>query len=409
MLLQIVMEEYVQIDMRWCLMQQGGCVKVRELEKYLNVEKSSRTDLEMYVAVLDTQKGVLQKEIDKLKEELRHVCRQLEEEKSSSESLKETWQMANIQFLETQQLHQSEMKRVADILTAEQLEQLGSLKTVLKEVKERASDSPGVDIASGNMSPTFLLMSQGQPTVSQSVATAIGGTLGLDSGQAASVMQPGMGELSTVSHDSSSRKAQSLPAETASTSGDLIIIESGGPLQPQNSLVGIGDTLLALASGTMNTSSDPWTVTPSSPPLEVVSSVAEVKSQSMSNLISDFEEPGECYRSASVDSIHRLGNSSPIQGRNKAVRKVERLVPVPLPPEQSITKVTVSEREWLSLQEEVKDSQWKLEQQEQLTLNYEDQLQELQKKLSVLSKASREATNQLRRETQKLKVRLFTM
>jgi hypothetical protein len=102
MLLQIVMEEYVQIDMRWCLMQQGGCVKVRELEKYLNVEKSSRTDLEMYVAVLDTQKGwfsvqsivldlslfvasltvcnamclflpgVLQKEIDKLKEELRH-------------------------------------------------------------------------------------------------------------------------------------------------------------------------------------------------------------------------------------------------------------------------------------------------------------------------------------------------
>jgi hypothetical protein len=351
----------------------------------------------------------LQKEIDKLKEELRHVCRQLEEEKSSSESLKETWQMANIQFLETQQLHQSEMKRVADILTAEQLEQLGSLKTVLKEVKERASDSPGVDIASGNMSPTFLLMSQGQPTVSQSVATAIGGTLGLDSGQAASVMQPGMGELSTVSHDSSSRKAQSLPAETASTSGDLIIIESGGPLQPQNSLVGIGDTLLALASGTMNTSSDPWTVTPSSPPLEVVSSVAEVKSQSMSNLISDFEEPGECYRSASVDSIHRLGNSSPIQGRNKAVRKVERLVPVPLPPEQSITKVTVSEREWLSLQEEVKDSQWKLEQQEQLTLNYEDQLQELQKKLSVLSKASREATNQLRRETQKLKVRLFTM
>jgi hypothetical protein len=58
---------------------------------------------------------------------------------------------------------------------------------------------------------------------------------------------------------------------------------------------------------------------------------------------------------------------------------------------------------------QVKDSQWKLEQQEQLTLNYEDQLQELQKKLSVLSKASREATNQLRRETQKLKVRLFTM
>ena len=32
-------------------------MKVKELEKYLSVEKSSRTDLEMYVAVLDTQKG----------------------------------------------------------------------------------------------------------------------------------------------------------------------------------------------------------------------------------------------------------------------------------------------------------------------------------------------------------------
>lgn len=33
------------------------CVKIKELEKGLNVEKSSRTDLEMYVAVLNTQKG----------------------------------------------------------------------------------------------------------------------------------------------------------------------------------------------------------------------------------------------------------------------------------------------------------------------------------------------------------------
>lgn len=38
--------------------------------KYLKVEKSSRTDLEMFVAVLNTQKSVLQTENETLKSEL---------------------------------------------------------------------------------------------------------------------------------------------------------------------------------------------------------------------------------------------------------------------------------------------------------------------------------------------------
>ena len=100
--------------------------------------------------------------------------------------------MANIQFLETQQLHLSEMKKVADILTTEQLEQLGNLKSVLEDIQGRALDSPGVDLAShmqsGNKPSTVLLMGQGQPTINQSVVTAVGGTSGMDSEQVSVVV-----------------------------------------------------------------------------------------------------------------------------------------------------------------------------------------------------------------------------
>ena len=44
--------------------------QVKELNTYLEAEKSSRTDLEMYVAVLNTQKSVLQEDSDKLRAEL---------------------------------------------------------------------------------------------------------------------------------------------------------------------------------------------------------------------------------------------------------------------------------------------------------------------------------------------------
>ena len=40
------------------------------MKKVVDSERSARTDLEMYVAVLNTQKGVLQEDTDKLKREL---------------------------------------------------------------------------------------------------------------------------------------------------------------------------------------------------------------------------------------------------------------------------------------------------------------------------------------------------
>lgn len=48
-----------------------SCVQqVKELNHYLETEKSCRTDLEMYVAVLNTQKSVLQEDAEKLRKEL---------------------------------------------------------------------------------------------------------------------------------------------------------------------------------------------------------------------------------------------------------------------------------------------------------------------------------------------------
>lgn len=45
-------------------------IQVKELNHYLEAEKSCRTDLEMYVAVLNTQKSVLQEDAEKLRKEL---------------------------------------------------------------------------------------------------------------------------------------------------------------------------------------------------------------------------------------------------------------------------------------------------------------------------------------------------
>ncbi|XP_060582022.1 rab GTPase-binding effector protein 1-like [Ruditapes philippinarum] len=94
--------------------------KIQQLMKYLKAEKASRTDLEMYVAVLSTQKNVLQDDNDKTRNELKEVCTILDEEKRSHNQLKETWTMANDQFLESQRLMMMDMRRMESLLSAEQ-------------------------------------------------------------------------------------------------------------------------------------------------------------------------------------------------------------------------------------------------------------------------------------------------
>ncbi|KAM4648024.1 rab GTPase-binding effector protein 1 isoform 3-T3 [Amazona ochrocephala] len=102
--------------------------KVKELNHYLEAEKSCRTDLEMYVAVLNTQKSVLQEDAEKLRKELHEVCHLLEQERQQHNQLKHTWQKANDQFLESQRLLMRDMQRMEIVLTSEQLRQVEELK-----------------------------------------------------------------------------------------------------------------------------------------------------------------------------------------------------------------------------------------------------------------------------------------
>ncbi|XP_029467860.1 rab GTPase-binding effector protein 1 isoform X2 [Rhinatrema bivittatum] len=111
--------------------------KVKELNHYLEAEKSCRTDLEMYVAVLNTQKSVLQEDAEKLRKELHEVCHLLEQERQQHNQLKHTWQKANDQFLESQRLMMRDMQRMEIVLTSEQLRQVEELKKKGQEEEEQ--------------------------------------------------------------------------------------------------------------------------------------------------------------------------------------------------------------------------------------------------------------------------------
>ncbi|XP_066492773.1 rab GTPase-binding effector protein 1 [Tiliqua scincoides] len=111
--------------------------KVKELNHYLEAEKSCRTDLEMYVAVLNTQKSVLQEDAEKLRKELHEVCHLLEQERQQHNQLKHTWQKANDQFLESQRLLMRDMQRMEMVLTSEQLRQVEELKKKDQEDEEQ--------------------------------------------------------------------------------------------------------------------------------------------------------------------------------------------------------------------------------------------------------------------------------
>ncbi|MGH0170009.1 UNVERIFIED_CONTAM: hypothetical protein FKN15_057998 [Acipenser sinensis] len=101
---------------------------VKELNHVLEAEKSCRTDLEMYVAVLNTQKSVLQEDSEKLRKELHEVCHLLELERQQHNQLKHTWQRANDQFLESQRLLMRDMQRIESVLSSEQLRQVEEIK-----------------------------------------------------------------------------------------------------------------------------------------------------------------------------------------------------------------------------------------------------------------------------------------
>nr|CAB3265387.1 rab GTPase-binding effector protein 1 [Phallusia mammillata] len=105
--------------------------EVRELSYSLQSEKSSRTDLELYVEVLSRQKTVLQQENDILKREMHEVCRSLEQEQSDHLMLKQTWNRANEHFMLSQDQLMNELNAAKACLAKNQLNQIKSTKRVL--------------------------------------------------------------------------------------------------------------------------------------------------------------------------------------------------------------------------------------------------------------------------------------
>uniref|UniRef100_A0A4W4EF19 Rab GTPase-binding effector protein 1 n=1 Tax=Electrophorus electricus TaxID=8005 RepID=A0A4W4EF19_ELEEL len=124
--------------------------KVKELNHVLEAEKSCRTDLEMYVAVLNTQKSVLQEDAEKLRKELHEVCHMLELERQQHTQLKHTWQRANDQFLESQRLLMRDMQRLESVLSSEQLRQVEEMKRRDQEEDEKERLSQAKEVSEGD-------------------------------------------------------------------------------------------------------------------------------------------------------------------------------------------------------------------------------------------------------------------
>ncbi|RXG73168.1 Rab GTPase-binding effector protein 1 [Armadillidium vulgare] len=104
--------------------------KLKGMKITLEVEKASRADLELYTAILNTQKTALTDTIDRLREQLAELRQSYDEERKEHMELKNTWQRANDEFLEAQRIHLADTRRIQSLLTSEQLRKLYDLQRV---------------------------------------------------------------------------------------------------------------------------------------------------------------------------------------------------------------------------------------------------------------------------------------
>uniref|UniRef100_A0AAZ3Q5W5 Rabaptin, RAB GTPase binding effector protein 1 n=1 Tax=Oncorhynchus tshawytscha TaxID=74940 RepID=A0AAZ3Q5W5_ONCTS len=228
--------------------------KVKELNHVLEAEKSCRTDLEMYVAVLNTQKSVLQEDAEKLRKELHEVCHLLELERQQHNQLKHTWQRANDQFLESQRLLMRDMQRIENVLTSEQLRQVEEIKKRDQEdEKERITHglterslkcySSTSDHYNHSIPPSYLLQPHSAHGSMHSLDSDLvaGGPMdlykdGLRRVQSTDSLgsSPGLQGLGGYNH-----KAKSASHLDESDFGPLVGADCGAP----EGLAGFGDTL----------------------------------------------------------------------------------------------------------------------------------------------------------------------
>ncbi|XP_078278177.1 rab GTPase-binding effector protein 1 isoform X2 [Rhinoraja longicauda] len=367
--------------------------KVKELNHYLETEKSCRTDLEMYVAVLNTQKSVLQEDAEKLRKELHEVCHLLEQERQQHNQLKHTWQRANDQFLESQRLLMRDMQRMENILTSEQLRQMEELKRKeqaedeqknLNKVKEKKSPGTEEEISIMNSQPRVespIKSLQALPDDELYGNSIHGSVHSLDSDLSTSLAGPSVKQDSELFREGL-RRVQS--TDSLGTSGSL-----------QSTSLGYGQK--AKSAGNLDESDFG--------PLVGADSVSE-----------NFD-------TVSVGSFQMSGSFILTKDQEKAIKA--------LTPEQeetasllsSLTQVVdsapsgyrmVSEKEWNLLQQEVQNAGNKLGRRCDMCSNYEKQLQGIQvqeaetrdqvKKLQVMLRQANEQLERTMKEKQELEV-----
>ncbi|KAG7166856.1 Rab GTPase-binding effector protein 1-like [Homarus americanus] len=110
------------------LLQGMDAAQLKGVSSTLEAEKSSRADLELYTAILNTQKTALTDDVDRLRTQLTELRMLYETERRQHRDLKHTWQRANDQFLEAQRLHLADMRRMQSFLTHDQQRRLEELQ-----------------------------------------------------------------------------------------------------------------------------------------------------------------------------------------------------------------------------------------------------------------------------------------
>eukprot|EP00118_Oscarella_pearsei_P000724 m.5653 g.5653 ORF g.5653 m.5653 type:complete len:939 (+) comp13730_c0_seq1:165-2981(+) len=361
-------------------------MKVRDLEHYLQAEKSARTDLETFVAVLNEQKVILQEEVENLKEDIRRVCRRLELEHSSHDELKQTWEMANNQFLETQRIHETQLKQIATIIMPDQLQKLNDdLKQLIKNLKrgrnladteksKRTKGKPKRETLSSNV-----LDVQSEALTQQSSASAAEGT--------ALQLKPSFGTSSAAV----SLAIQLQPKEASRSPSPLVYVAASSDGSKASSL--LEDKQPMFSQSTVDEKK--------TTPLLKLNSLSH--SMDALDLIGDktLLESGT-LKCRSVDGLDKVAvpslTASVFAGNSSCME-------VPLPRIQT-PMLEQLRREKEVIQLELCKCRKKLEQQSELCAEYESQLQTLQRDYNVLAKASRIATAKLHRDVNKVKIQL---
>ncbi|KAK7080238.1 Zinc ion binding [Halocaridina rubra] len=122
--------------------------KLKGVSNTLEAEKASRADLELYTAILNTQKTALTDEVDRLRTQLTELRQTYETERRQHRDLKHTWQRANDQFLEAQRLHLADTRRMQSLLTYDQQKKLEEMQRA-----EDASTAPEIKTEIKQASP----------------------------------------------------------------------------------------------------------------------------------------------------------------------------------------------------------------------------------------------------------------